>query len=163
MCGSSLQTSQGLDTVWSLISDSPIERAKLKPEQPSGRPGHNFCQIEIQVYDFLEAGFPKRQTSTPRALLPPQFLQQKHAMVNVLSLESLCWEEIDSRAQLESLLWGWDIYIATVPGFDPCRFLPLSVLDSTPAQHWFGMLKKHSSSVKLADFEVCVVFPMAES
>lgn len=59
---------------------------------------------------------------------------------------------------------GFFFFFATVPGFDPCRVLPLSVLDTTPAQHWFGMLKrKHRPSFKLADFEVCVVFPMAEN
>lgn len=70
------------------------------------------------------------------------------------------------RTQLERFNCedGIFFFFASVPGFDPYRVLPLSVLDTTPAQHWFGMLKrKHRPSFKPADFEVCVVFPMTEN
>lgn len=59
---------------------------------------------------------------------------------------------------------GIFFFFATAPGFDPCRVLPLSSLDTMPAQHWFGMLKReHRPSFKLLDFEICVVFPVAEN
>lgn len=91
--GGPLQTSQGPGAPWSLISDSPIERSHLKLEQPSGRPGHEFCQMEIQVYDFLEAVFQSKQAWTWSYCRPRS--------CNRSTLWFTCWEVVYWRAQFQ--------------------------------------------------------------
>jgi hypothetical protein len=68
---STLQAFQGPGALRFLISDSPMVRSKLELGQPSGMLGHNFSRTKTQVYDLLEAIFPKWQTK-PNQTKPNQ-------------------------------------------------------------------------------------------